>query len=158
MTRPDKWDLRLIGLAKHVAQWSKDPSTQVGAVIADEKHRVLSLGFNGFARGVRDLAERLENREIKYDMIIHAERNALLFANASVDGASVYVWPLLPCAQCAATLIQAGIAEVIAPAADAERAGGGTLATVLAQESAADQPLLEARHFIAQATAVACGS
>ncbi len=122
MTRPDKWDLRLIGLAKHVAQWSKDPSTQVGAVIADEKHRVLSLGFNGFARGVRDLAERLENRETKYDMIIHAERNALLFANAPVDGASVYVWPLLPCAQCAATLIQAGIAEVIAPAADAERA------------------------------------
>ena len=122
MTRPDKWDLRLMGLAKHVAQWSKDPSTQVGAVIADEKHRVLSLGFNGFARGVRDLAERLENRETKYDMIIHAERNALLFANAPVDGASVYVWPLLPCAQCAATLIQAGIAEVIAPAADAERA------------------------------------
>ena len=122
MTRPDKWDLRLLGLAKHVAQWSKDPSTQVGAVIADHKHRVLSLGFNGFARGVSDLAERLENREVKYDMIIHAERNALLFANASVEGASVYVWPLLPCAQCAATLIQAGVAEVIAPAADAERA------------------------------------
>ncbi len=122
MTRPDKWDLRLLGLARHVAQWSKDPSTKVGAVIADQKHRVLSLGFNGFARGVRDLAERLDDRETKYDMIIHAERNALLFANASVDGASVYVWPLLPCAQCAATLIQAGIAEVIAPAADAERA------------------------------------
>ena len=133
MTRPDKWDLRLIGLAKHVAQWSKDPSTQVGAVIADEKHRVLSLGFNGFARGVRDLAERLENREIKYDMIIHAERNALLFANASVDGASVYVWPLLPCAQCAATLIQAGIAEVIAPAADAERAKRWAAQTELAR-------------------------
>ena len=122
MTRPDKWDLRLLGLARHVAQWSKDPSTQVGAVIADKKHRVLSLGFNGFARGVRDLAERLENREVKYDMIIHAERNAVLFANAPVDGASVYVWPLLPCAQCAATLIQAGVGEVIAPAADAERA------------------------------------
>ncbi len=122
MTRPDKWDLRLLGLAEHVAQWSKDPSTQVGAVIADQKHRVLSLGFNGFARGVRDLAERLGDREIKYDMIIHAERNALLFANAPVDGASVYVWPLMPCAQCAATLIQAGIGEVVAPAADAERA------------------------------------
>ena len=122
MARPDKWDKRLLGLAEHVAQWSKDPSTQVGAVIADKKHRVLSLGFNGFARGVRDLAERLEDREVKYDMIIHAERNALLFANGPVDGASVYVWPLLPCAQCAATLIQAGVGEVIAPAADADRA------------------------------------
>jgi len=122
MTRPDKWDLRLLGLARHVSHWSKDPSTQVGAVIADQKHRVLSLGFNGFARGVRDLAERLENREMKYDMIIHAERNAVLFANAPVDGASVYVWPLLPCAQCAATLIQAGVGEVVAPAADSERA------------------------------------
>ena len=122
MTRPNKWDLRLLGLAKHVSHWSKDPSTQVGAVIADPKHRVLSLGFNGFARGVRDLAERLENREMKYDMIIHAERNAVLFANAPVDGASVYVWPLLPCAQCAATLIQAGVSEAVAPAADSKRA------------------------------------
>ena len=85
MTRPDKWDLRLLGLAKHVAEWSKDPSTKVGAVIADQKHRVLSLGFNGFARGVKDLAQRLDDRETKYDMIIHAERNAILFANASVD-------------------------------------------------------------------------
>ena len=73
MTRPDKWDIRFIGLAKHVSQWSKDPSTQVGAVIVDQKHRVISLGFNGFARGVRDLAERLENREMKYDMIIHLD-------------------------------------------------------------------------------------
>ena len=121
MSRPDKWDIRLIGLAEHVAQWSKDPSTKVGAVIADKKHRIISLGFNGFARGVSDLAERLDDRQTKYDMIIHAERNALLFANSSVDGASVYVWPLLPCAQCAATLIQVGIAEVIAPMVDKER-------------------------------------
>jgi len=122
MTRPNKWDLRLLGLAEHVAEWSKDPSTKVGAVIADKKHRVLSLGFNGFARGVKDLAQRLDDRETKYDMIIHAERNAILFANASVDGATIYVWPLLPCAQCAATVIQSGILEVVAPKIDAERA------------------------------------
>ncbi|MBI07324.1 MAG: CMP deaminase [Rhodospirillaceae bacterium] len=133
MTRPDKWDIRFIGLAKHVSQWSKDPSTQVGAVIVDQKHRVISLGFNGFARGVRDLAERLENREMKYDMIIHAERNAVLFANAPVDGASVYVWPLLPCAQCAATLIQAGGSEIVAPAADSDRAERWAAQIILAR-------------------------
>ena len=46
------------GVAEQVAEWSKEPSTKVGAVVADKKHRVLSLGFNGFARGVKDLAKR----------------------------------------------------------------------------------------------------
>ena len=62
-----------------------------------------------------------------------AARLGQAFANASVDGASVYVWPLLPCAQCAATLIQAGVAEVIAPAADAERAKRWAAQIILAR-------------------------
>ena len=31
----DKWDQRFMDLANFVAAWSKDPSTQVGAVIAN---------------------------------------------------------------------------------------------------------------------------
>jgi dCMP deaminase len=49
-----KWDIRFIELAKHVSTWSKDPSTKVGAIIATEDRRVLSMGYNGFPRGCPD--------------------------------------------------------------------------------------------------------
>jgi dCMP deaminase len=32
------WDRRFINLADHIAQWSRDPSTKVGAVITDDKN------------------------------------------------------------------------------------------------------------------------
>ena len=41
-------------LAKHIGSWSKDPSTKVGAVIVDDKNRIVSVGYNGFPRGVED--------------------------------------------------------------------------------------------------------
>ena len=47
-----KWDRRMLSLAQLVSSWSRDPSTQVGAAIVDAKNRVVSLGFNGFPRGV----------------------------------------------------------------------------------------------------------
>jgi len=112
MSRLD-WHGRLMGLARHVAGWSKDPSTQVGAVIADRANRIVSLGYNGFPRGVRD--RRLKDREYKLARIVHAEMNALLFARGSVEGARLYVWPMPPCSLCAGPIIQAGIAEIYAP-------------------------------------------
>ncbi len=105
----NKWDQRFLGLAAHVAQWSKDPSTQVGAVIVDEKNRVVSLGFNGFPRGVED---RDMPREQKLLRTIHAEVNALLFARQDVEGCTMYVTHP-PCAQCAAKIVQAGIRCVV---------------------------------------------
>ncbi len=35
----EKWDRRFIELAQHIATWSKDPSSRVGAVIVDEHRR-----------------------------------------------------------------------------------------------------------------------
>jgi dCMP deaminase len=102
-------------MAEYAASASKDPSTKVGAVIIDEKRRIVSIGYNGFARGVEDTIERLEDRELKYRMIIHAERNALMFANRSVDGCTLYTWPFQPCTVCAALVIQSGIKRVVAP-------------------------------------------
>ena len=55
MTTPfdrDKWDRRFLKIAREGATWSKDPSTQVGAVIVDQDQRVVSLGYNGPPRGV----------------------------------------------------------------------------------------------------------
>ena len=60
MEELDKWDRRFLGLAAHVAEWSKDPSTQVGAVVANGK-KVVSLGFNGFPQGMSD-DHRLHDR------------------------------------------------------------------------------------------------
>jgi dCMP deaminase len=114
------WDMRFLDQAKLVASWSKDPSTRVGAVIVDEHHRVVSQGFNGFARGVADTATRLRTRDVKYRLVIHAECNAILFAQRQLAGCTMYSWPLQPCAQCASMLIQVGIPRVVSvhPAAD----------------------------------------
>jgi dCMP deaminase len=125
----DKWDKRFIDLAKHVASWSKDPSTQVGAVLVDEKKIVRGLGYNGFARGVADTPERLNDRPTKYAMVVHAEVNAILMAGDKAKGCSLYVWPSfsIPCIchDCCKTAIQAGVKEVVGlppSPEDAERA------------------------------------
>ena len=106
------WDRRFMDLAERVASWSKDPSTQVGAIITDSKNRIVSTGFNGFARGIED--DLNIPRETKLMRMIHAEENALLFARCSVEGFSLYV-TRPPCANCASKIIQAGIKRVIYP-------------------------------------------
>jgi len=107
-----KWHKNFLELAKTVSTFSKDPSTQVGAVIVDDDNRVISIGYNGFPKGIKD-DHRLDNRELKYEMIIHAEANALLFANAPVKGCTIYTWPFQPCSRCASLIIQAGIRRVV---------------------------------------------
>lgn len=111
----EKWDKRFIDLAAHIATWSKDPSTQVGAVIVDDNRRIVSVGYNGFPAGVNDTPDRYENREIKYEMIIHGEINAILFANRDLHNCTLYTWPFMPCSRCASIVTQKGINRVVAP-------------------------------------------
>lgn len=116
-----KWDTRFIELAKHISTWSKDPSTQVGAVIIDKRNRIISTGYNGFPRGIKDTSTRLNDRETKYSMVVHGEINALLFATQPLDGATLYLWPFLSCSHCTAIIINAGIKRVVAPLNDNPR-------------------------------------
>lgn len=117
----DKWDHRFLALAEHISNWSKDPSTQVGAVITHTRSkRVVSMGFNGFPAGVEDTRERLDDRETKYEMVVHAEQNALMFAGDRAEGGTLYVHPLPPCARCAVIIIQAGIKRVVCDQPDFE--------------------------------------
>lgn len=109
-----KWDERFMALARHVACWSKDPSTGVGAVIVDEKRRVVALGYNGFPRGVEDSPERLNDRPTKYAHVVHAELNAILNARGSVEGCTLYS-TLECCTTCAKAIIQSGIRRVVLP-------------------------------------------
>ena len=115
------WNQRFLSLAEHISTWSKDPSTQVGAVIVDDQRRIISTGYNGFPRGVEDWPSRLDNRDVKYEMIVHGEINAILFANQNLQGAVLYTWPFMPCSRCAAIVIQSGIRTVVAPYNDNPR-------------------------------------
>jgi dCMP deaminase len=105
------WNKRFLDLAGHVAGWSKDPSTKVGAVIVNDDKQVLGLGYNGFPRGVHDCTERYNDRNLKLQFVAHAERNALDNA-ADVRGATLYS-TLFPCTDCAKGIIQRGIRCVV---------------------------------------------
>lgn len=111
--RRKKWDSRFLTLAGEVAKWSKDPSTQVGAVIFRPDLTIVSMGFNGFPRGTDDAPELYENRAIKYERVIHAELNAILSAREPLKGYSIAT-TLYPCSRCAGAIIQAGLARVVA--------------------------------------------
>jgi dCMP deaminase len=110
-----KWDTRFLEVAKLVSSWSKDPSTQTGAVIVNPKNRVISMGYNGLPQGVEDLPERLNNRELKYRLIVHCERNAIIFAQRDLTGCTLYTHPFMSCSTCASMVIQAGIKRCVAP-------------------------------------------
>jgi dCMP deaminase len=110
------WHRRFINLAKEYSTWSKDPSTQVGAVAIDPNtRRVLSGGYNGFPRGIEDTDERLNNRDLKHSLVVHAEMNLIYNATRSgisLEGSHLYVWGLPVCSECAKGIIQTGIKVV----------------------------------------------
>lgn len=114
-----KWCQRFLDLAEHIGQWSYDPRTKLGAVIVDDRNRIISIGYNGFPRGVKDLAKRYEDRPTKHLFVAHAERNALDNSPMSVEGCIMYV-PMMPCNECAKSIIQRGIKKVICYQPDRE--------------------------------------
>ncbi len=115
LEKQTKWDIRYLEMARLVSTWSKDPSTQTGAIIVRPDNSVVSVGYNGFPRGIQDTPERYENRETKYSYIVHCEMNAVLSAHTTVRGDTLYTWPFFSCDRCAMHMIQAGITRVVAP-------------------------------------------
>lgn len=115
----NKWDVRGLEIAFTVAKWSKDPSTQVGACIMRPDNTIASFGFNGFPRGIKD-DDRLNNREQKYELVVHAELNAILTAREPLNDYTLYC-SLMTCCRCAVHVLQTGIARVVAPVPDNER-------------------------------------
>ena len=109
------WNEYFFSLCDTVKQKSKDPSTKVGCVIATQDNRILSVGFNGFPSGVKDLSERYDDREIKYMMVVHSEANAIVTAarlGTSLNNSVLYV-PWMPCHECAKLIIQSGISKLV---------------------------------------------
>lgn len=108
------WHKTAFDLIDVIAQRSDDIHTQVGCVILDKNHRVVSMGYNGLPRSIKNKPERLtrENGQ-KYKWMVHAEQNAILFADRSrLKGSTLYV-SFMPCSRCAQDIMQSGIERVI---------------------------------------------
>jgi len=114
---PRSWDQRFLTIAMHVAGWSKDRGTQVGCVAVRDR-RILATGYNGLPAGVLDSEDRLESRDLKLALTVHAEMNAIAYAartGVCLAGSTFYIWPIMACSQCATMLIQADVVKVIIP-------------------------------------------
>ena len=110
------WDEFGMSIALIAAQRSKDPNTQVGACILNEKNSVVGVGYNGFPMGCNDdyLPWGRDNSnplESKYFFVCHAEENSILRATSNLENATLYT-TLFPCNECAKVIIQSGIKEV----------------------------------------------
>ena len=111
------WDEYFMGIAMLSARRSKDPSTQVGACIVNNRNKIMSVGYNGFPLGCSDddfpWERSGDDYETKYPYVCHAELNAILNnGGSSLEGCKIYV-ALFPCNECAKAIIQSGIKEVI---------------------------------------------
>lgn len=111
------WDEFFMSMAILASKRSKDPSSQVGAVIVDDDHKVVSIGYNGMPRSIddKDLSwNKNEGLDNKYLYVCHAEFNAILNVRngSSVSGCTVYV-TLFPCNECTKAMIQTGIKKII---------------------------------------------
>jgi len=111
------WDEYFMGIALLSAQRSKDPNTQVGAAIVDQRNKIVGIGYNGFPIGCSDdllpwAREAEDINQTKYPYVVHAEVNAILNSTKDLYGARMYV-ALFPCNECAKLIIQSGIKEVI---------------------------------------------
>lgn len=110
------WDNYFLSVAKLSGMRSKDPSTQVGACIVNEKKKIVGVGYNGMPYGCDDSefpwGREGDFEETKYPYVVHAELNAILNSTTNLENCKIYV-SLFPCNECAKAIVQSGIKEVI---------------------------------------------
>ena len=109
----DRWLNHFMEMCRLLASMSKDPSTKVGALIIRPDRTLASTGYNGYPRGCKD--DDYQNRERKYQRVIHAEMNAILTAREPLNGYTLFVWPIPPCDRCIPHIIQSGIRKLVLP-------------------------------------------
>lgn len=113
------WDDYFIEFARLAATRSKDPSSQIGAVLVRDRI-LISTGYNGFPRQIDDEYTDRYSRPEKYKLIVHAEENAILNASRvglATQGATLYLYAFgpiaVPCTECSKSVIQAGITKIV---------------------------------------------
>lgn len=114
LSRPT-WDEFYLDMADVIAARSKDRSAKIGAVLVKD-NAVISMGYNGFPRGVNDDVEARHARPAKYAYTEHGERNAIFNAARAGTvtlGSTMYTQGV-PCADCSRAVIQAGVSRLVA--------------------------------------------
>ncbi len=110
------WDQYFMGVATLSGMRSKDPNTQVGACIVNDKRRIVGIGYNGFPVGCNDndfpWGNSGEYLNTKYPYVVHAEANAILNSTTTLENCTLYV-NLFPCNECAKLIIQSGIKQIV---------------------------------------------
>lgn len=120
--RPD-WDSYFMGIAKVVALRSNCIKRKVAAVIAKDK-RIISTGYNGTPRGVKNCSEGgcprcnaidASGKGLEECLCSHAEENAIVqsaYHGVNISGSVLYT-TFSPCLMCTKMIINAGIKEVV---------------------------------------------
>jgi len=110
------WCETFMQMAFLIAQRSKDPSTQAGAVIVDDNNIIIGMGYNGMPRGCSDdkfpWSREGDFSQTKYPYVVHAEENAIYNTNKKPKNTTLYC-TLFPCNECVKTIIQSGIKRII---------------------------------------------
>ena len=106
------WDEYFLNIAEAVALKSKDPSSKMGCVIVDSKHRPISFGYNGLVQGADESKLTLTERPDKYYFVVHSEMNAVLFAKQDLTGCTIYN-RVATCDNCLKHCLQAGIKRFV---------------------------------------------
>lgn len=104
-------DLTHLQMAETISQMSKDPNTKVGVVILSSDKHQISTGYNGFVSGIDETYEKWKC-PIKYEYVIHAELNALLFCPFDKKDSTLYSTHQ-PCHKCLQYIIQTGIKRIV---------------------------------------------
>lgn len=118
LPKPYSWDSCMLEVAFNVSKMSKDPSTKVGSVIVSVDKKRVSFGYNGFPPGFPDRIKWWSERDrysddfCKYDLVSHAEDNAISQAKCDVSGWTLYCTHR-PCLECAKRIVKEKISRVV---------------------------------------------
>lgn len=122
LNRPD-WDTYFMEIARVVAMRSNCSRRQVAAVIVKD-HRIISTGYNGTPRGIKNCNEGgcprcnsdvPSGSALGECLCCHGEENAIVQAayhGIAVKDSTLYT-TYSPCLLCAKMIINAGIKEVV---------------------------------------------
>lgn len=107
------WNEYFMNMAHVVKTRSKDPKMQVGAVLVSLKdHRIISTGYNSVKSGLNDSEIDWTDRDRVKDIVIHAETNAILYAQSKFEDAVLYTTHS-PCNECLKLLSATKIKKIV---------------------------------------------
>lgn len=121
-TRPS-WDDYFMGIARMVAMRSNCMKRKVAAVIVKDK-RIISTGYNGTPRGVKNCNEGgcprcnsfgSQGTNLEECLCSHAEENAITQAayhGVNIKGSTLYT-TYSPCLICTKMIVNSGVKEVV---------------------------------------------